>query len=187
MDPHGHCCVTIPTIHLLFVETDARTSTVGCHSLVRCESHCGGVESEHPVGARTQSPLLRRLVTQGGHGASRGARASKQAGALTSKRVNEQAGRRVSAAGRLRVRGHVRLALAALGRVAEAHGPSAGYRGARSGSGVGGRGGRSLPRSSRFWLELHPGKGRGHQCKPGEPGVELQGPCSYHNHKGAQL
>lgn len=109
-------------------------------------------------------------MTQGGHGASGDARASKQAGAFTSKRAHEQAERRVSAAGRLRVRGHVRLALAALGRAAEAHGPSAGYRGAGSGSGVGGRGERSLLRSSRFWLELYPGKGLDSQCKHGAAG-----------------
>lgn len=81
----------------------------------------------------------------------------------------------------------MRLALAALGRAAEAHGPSAGYRGAGSGSGMGGRGGRSLLRSSRFWLELHPGKGLGSQCKPGDAGSRAAGSLSLSQTKGTLL
>lgn len=70
---------------------------------------------------------------------------------------------------------------AALGRTAEAHGPSAGYRGAGSGSGVG-RARRELAAPLQSVLA-----GTSASASLVMPGVELQGPCPYHRHKAAQL
>lgn len=109
--------------------------------------------------------------------------AHEQASRLISRRAPEQVDRRASAAGRLRVRGHVRLALAALGRGAAA---PAGYRGPEA-DGRGRAAGQLAALPQPVLYGTAPWEGRwpvqAWRCR----GVELRDHCPYHSHKGAQL